>query len=123
MDKRLRHLLETLDDHEALYIAASRAFETASEKMGTECPPAGTGPDGLCTTCGGSGTVGPSPLALAEWAQNGEIAELCQAITTIVDALDLVDACALCGMLNDGAHTLGCPGPEILAILAKIPGG
>lgn len=32
------------------------ALETAAWET-RECPPAGTGPDGVCTTCAGIGTV------------------------------------------------------------------
>ena len=99
---------------------ASRAFQTASVKMGKECPECGgtghievlvdVGEDyEQCEPCKGSGTVGPDPLALAEACQNGEIAFLVQ--------------------LADGIREQGTKMSismetyeECCAILAKIPG-
>ena len=116
---------ETQGNYIRLRYAASRAFQTASEKMGKKCPvdlcEDGQVPTGYidepCQTCKGTGTVGPSPLALAEWAQNGEIAELVK--YAFAHAKGNVGAPD--GPMTFGEYTL--LSDRIDRILAKIPGG
>ena len=72
--------------------ASIKAFETAAKKMRKECPNC---VDGIpteerpwfrksCPACFGIGTIGPSPLALAEALSEGGIAELIAALEMLV---------------------------------------